>query len=99
MFFFFSSRRRHTRFKCDWSSDVCSSDLTSVRESGYEFQRGYVRADYVHFCESPLCATRIEVELLDQRPVYGEFAAMRRFMKTKIRTISAITAVIIVFGL
>src|SRR5260370_21689236 len=28
VFFFFSSRRRHTRFKCDWSSDVCSSDLT-----------------------------------------------------------------------
>src|SRR6266478_7923700 len=26
-FFFFSSRRRHTRFDCDWSSDVCSSDL------------------------------------------------------------------------
>src|SRR2546430_7269865 len=23
---FFSSRRRHTRFDCDWSSDVCSSD-------------------------------------------------------------------------
>src|SRR5688572_17212808 len=29
MFFFFSSRRRHTRFDCDWSSDVCSSDLHS----------------------------------------------------------------------
>src|SRR5690606_40582520 len=27
-FFFFSSRRRHTRFSRDWSSDVCSSDLT-----------------------------------------------------------------------
>src|SRR2546430_3764447 len=27
LFFFFSSRRRHTRFDCDWSSDVCSSDL------------------------------------------------------------------------
>src|SRR5699024_12080216 len=26
--FFFSSRRRHTRSKRDWSSDVCSSDLT-----------------------------------------------------------------------
>src|SRR5690606_40442990 len=26
-FFFFSSRRRHTRFSRDWSSDVCSSDL------------------------------------------------------------------------
>src|SRR2546430_363597 len=26
LIFFFSSRRRHTRFDCDWSSDVCSSD-------------------------------------------------------------------------
>src|SRR5260221_8709789 len=29
VFFFFSSRRRHTRSLCDWSSDVCSSDLES----------------------------------------------------------------------
>src|SRR5256886_7034533 len=29
VFFFFSSRRRHTRFDCDWSSDVCSSDLSA----------------------------------------------------------------------
>src|SRR3972149_6589771 len=29
-FFFFSSRRRHTRFDCDWSSDVCSSDLGDI---------------------------------------------------------------------
>src|SRR2546430_5737531 len=28
--FFFSSRRRHTRFDCDWSSDVCSSDLKDI---------------------------------------------------------------------
>src|SRR5260221_4696406 len=41
-FFFFSSRRRHTRSLCDWSSDVCSSDLDSVAGttgrpvSGYE---------------------------------------------------------------
>src|SRR2546430_5569589 len=41
--FFFSSRRRHTRFDCDWSSDVCSSDLLtdddkdikSISEDGY----------------------------------------------------------------
>src|SRR5260370_28745737 len=32
LFFFFSSRRRHTRFKCDWSSDVCSSDLHCYHE-------------------------------------------------------------------
>src|SRR2546430_4176606 len=31
LFFFFSSRRRHTRFDCDWSSDVCSSDLVRSR--------------------------------------------------------------------
>src|SRR5256886_3193500 len=30
MCFFFSSRRRHTRFDCDWSSDVCSSDLAAA---------------------------------------------------------------------
>src|SRR5256886_6062025 len=32
-FFFFSSRRRHTRFDCDWSSDVCSSDLLLRRRA------------------------------------------------------------------
>src|SRR5437588_6371759 len=32
-FFFFSSRRRHTRSLCDWSSDVCSSDLTQAGKS------------------------------------------------------------------
>src|SRR5207302_7011415 len=30
--FFFSSRRRHTRFSRDWSSDVCSSDLETVSD-------------------------------------------------------------------
>src|SRR2546430_14131316 len=42
-FFFFSSRRRHTRFDCDWSSDVCSSDLLrrhlGARTGGIERQR------------------------------------------------------------
>src|SRR4051794_41909625 len=31
-FFFFSSRRRHTRWTGDWSSDVCSSDLPQPRQ-------------------------------------------------------------------
>src|SRR5256886_13681152 len=34
--FFFSSRRRHTRFDCDWSSDVCSSDLAAAIGAGRE---------------------------------------------------------------
>src|SRR3989475_841271 len=56
-FFFFSSRRRHTRFDCDWSSDVCSSDLNPERVSmpdidlDFCFERRsevieYVRARY-----------------------------------------------------
>src|SRR2546430_4795754 len=41
MSFFFSSRRRHTRFDCDWSSDVCSSDLTTPRfMSHYQYFDG-----------------------------------------------------------
>src|SRR5256885_8217796 len=42
LFFFFSSRRRHTRLQGDWSSDVCSSDLqewmihTHLNEFGWE---------------------------------------------------------------
>src|SRR5688572_9784192 len=35
--FFFSSRRRHTRFDCDWSSDVCSSDLFWPHTYGVSF--------------------------------------------------------------
>src|SRR5690348_10896706 len=33
VYFFFSSRRRHTRWTGDWSSDVCSSDLAPDREA------------------------------------------------------------------
>src|SRR5699024_11235350 len=36
--FFFSSRRRHTRSKRDWSSDVCSSDLTLALTVGFAAQ-------------------------------------------------------------
>src|SRR5699024_11804364 len=40
--FFFSSRRRHTRSKRDWSSDVCSSDLQLLpaRPADPQLQRG-----------------------------------------------------------
>src|SRR5207237_5102951 len=47
-FFFFSSRIRHTRFKCDWSSDVCSSDLIAAIDP------------FLHFCRArpAQCPTR-----------------------------------------
>src|SRR5215204_7366005 len=44
--FFFSSRRRHTRSLCDWSSDVCSSDL--VPERSAEAVVRLERAGYVN---------------------------------------------------
>src|SRR3712207_557354 len=47
LIFFFSSRRRHTRYWRDWSSDVCSSDL--LAEAGRflrsEQERGLARFD------------------------------------------------------
>src|SRR2546430_17267670 len=58
LIFFFSSRRRHTRFDCDWSSDVCSSDLnpglTALLNTlfhahigdGYCGMRGFTRSLY-----------------------------------------------------
>src|SRR5438045_8524806 len=38
-FFFFSSRRRHTRCLSDWSSDVCSSDLSATMAIAVEMAR------------------------------------------------------------
>src|SRR5690606_30571619 len=40
LFFFFSSRRRHTRFSRDWSSDVCSSDLRHFEHEPVEHIAG-----------------------------------------------------------
>src|SRR6266568_1003210 len=37
LFFFFSSRRRHTSWNCDWSSDVCSSDLRDPAGAYWRF--------------------------------------------------------------
>src|SRR5256886_13019606 len=41
---FFSSRRRHTRFDCDWSSDVCSSDYSSLITSAYRLTKDRLAA-------------------------------------------------------
>src|SRR5207302_6425634 len=51
--FFFSSKRRHTRFSRDWSSDVCSSDLHRVAakpgyQERYERERGRTPGSGIH---------------------------------------------------
>src|SRR2546429_6257417 len=60
-FFFFSSRRRHTRCSRDWSSDVCSSDLHR-KEHSIEFQAVFLRY---------LFAGRREISIV---PVLASFA-------------------------
>src|SRR5438876_5766759 len=55
--FFFSSRRRHTRWTGDWSSDVCSSDLGSV--AGYAQVFGTQPSDRIRLEGSTFGAVRI----------------------------------------
>src|SRR2546430_8698504 len=58
-FFFFSSRRRHTRFDCNWSSDVCSSDLKFARINSLQGQQvkvvGQVMIDNTHLNTNDDC--------------------------------------------
>src|SRR5207237_6789536 len=62
--FLYSRRRRHTRFKCDWSSDVCSSDLTGsfsereaamyvAQDQGF-FRRYGLELTFVHVRSGPI---------------------------------------------
>src|SRR5690242_21431793 len=51
-FFFFSSRRRHTRLTCDWSSDVCSSDLCRSAVGGLTLGADPVATALLHAAAS-----------------------------------------------
>src|SRR5256885_6085388 len=52
-FFFFSSRRRHTRLQGDWSSDVCSSDLTITDGNDWSnVAGGFLSGDTVYFADA-----------------------------------------------
>src|SRR5947207_16003653 len=66
-FFFFSSRRRHTRSLCDWSSDVCSSDLDQISE-GESHQHPQQALGFLHLqvqAAQPQVAFPIAKTLLD----------------------------------
>src|SRR2546430_9671927 len=46
---FSSSRRRHTRFDCDWSSDVCSSDLSTIDAAVWPGDKSTLRGTVQRF--------------------------------------------------
>src|SRR5690348_17576701 len=71
--FFFSSRRRHTRWTGDWSSDVCSSDLIA-RQAGVKEKvttrlpllRGYLRGvDACCEIGRATCRERVYISVVD----------------------------------
>src|SRR2546421_356697 len=76
-FFFFSSRRRHTRSDRDWSSDVCSSDLCLLGEHSVRVRRGahvddvngLIAQQLVKRCESGNGGIR-PPSILDRRNVW-----------------------------
>src|SRR5215204_4713796 len=73
-FFFFSSRRRHTRSLCDWSSDVCSSDLGDLRQRRAEI----VDADAL---ERPEAARRDISELVAETGQPERMAVLMEFLR------------------
>src|SRR4030042_4913736 len=75
LFFFFSSRRRHTRCSRDWSSDVCSSDLQYQRIAAHRSFFG--KLDPFGDFDLILGAARLNLRILDlpiryRERVYGD---------------------------
>src|SRR5690606_40227735 len=66
--FFFSSRRRHTRFSRDWSSDVCSSDLSTILGKKIGVSVGSINHLYLLSVLESLGATPDDVELINTAP-------------------------------
>src|SRR3712207_6996399 len=67
IYFFFSSRRRHTRYWRDWSSDVCSSDLflgtMPEHFALWKFEDRYLQA---HVAKKIRCNWKIAQEAFDE---------------------------------
>src|SRR5690242_21307643 len=77
-FFFFSSRRRHTRLTCDWSSDVCSSDLAQNPLEG--------RACFGRKRVGPPVRRRVARRILRDHPVAKSREIRERFRGRKFRS-------------
>src|SRR5688572_32232565 len=78
--FFFSSRRRHTRFDCDWSSDVCSSDLGKGT-----FTNGFKGG--VKFCKTKHDAKEMAGNMLGQTLVTAQTGPAGRKVRSEERRV------------
>src|SRR5690606_40031998 len=79
--FFFSSRRRHTRFSRDWSSDVCSSDLivmSGIVEARGTFSGGTWSSAIEAMGRPGEVAARIGLPPDASRAVHGRKSGLRR---------------------
>src|SRR5690606_41203111 len=92
MLFFFSSRRRHTRFSRDWSSDVCSSDLgthlydqgTNVNllampEKGWDFEGWFIDGEF--YSDNPSTSIIINADMTAMAVFAEERSEERRVGK------------------
>src|SRR5689334_23495603 len=75
-FFFFSSRRRHTRWNCDWSSDVCSSDLHF-----YEDLKKYTRRERADVAARVLLQVFVKMILIAHGVLSLRLLLRRRFRR------------------
>src|SRR5690606_39571974 len=86
-FFFFSSRRRHTRFSRDWSSDVCSSDLLLAQDGDAGLQVGSLHIGDQTPLEAAAHAV-FEAGQLTWRHIAGDRSEERRVGKEWSRRLS-----------
>src|SRR5699024_11314379 len=90
LLFFFSSRRRHTRSKRDWSSDVCSSDLVyvqpAVKKVLHLFKHGFTHGVCLPSC---VCGMGASCPRCKKQPVSWEWmtpTACRRSEERRVGT-------------
>src|SRR2546426_4972998 len=92
-FFFFSSRRRHTRLQGDWSSDVCSSDLfnaaVALRRPASDFAG---HADSVTFCLSKGLGAPVGSVICGSRDLIARARRMRKMIGGGMRQAGVIAA-------
>src|SRR6266511_1172481 len=78
--FFFSSRRRHTRFSRDWSSDVCSSDLEVIDDQEFQDPELLARRSADHRQIDTVLAARVGAEDTELDAVSGPRSLLDRVL-------------------